>query len=115
MNASLRTRTPPNGTRAFTLLELLVVIAVIVLLAALLLPVLSKTRAQGQSASCKNRLRQIGLSLAMYFADHHYYPPMWGEDAGAFQTWSDRLYPYTPLKWTNSSWQCPAYTAQNGV
>lgn len=102
-------------TRAFTLVELLVVIAVIALLAALLLPALSRAKARAQSASCQNHLRQIGLSLAMYVADHHRYPPMWGDDAGPFQTWSDRLYPYAPLNWTNRSWHCPAYTAKDGV
>jgi len=103
------------GTRAFTLVELLLVIAIIALLAALLLPVLSRTKAQSQSASCKNRLRQIGLSLAMYVSDHHRYPPMWGDDTGPFQTWSDRLYPYTLLNWTNRAWHCPAYTAKDGL
>src|SRR4030095_9013237 len=51
---------------AFTLIELLVVIAIIVILAALLLPVLSRARAQARSASCKNHLHQIGVSMQMY-------------------------------------------------
>jgi prepilin-type N-terminal cleavage/methylation domain-containing protein/prepilin-type processing-associated H-X9-DG protein len=99
----------------FTLIELLVVIAIIAILAALLFPSLSRARQQGQSASCKNHLRQIGISLTMYVADHRYYPPMWGGDTGTFQTWSDRLYAYAALRWTNSSWHCPAYIADNGV
>jgi prepilin-type processing-associated H-X9-DG protein/prepilin-type N-terminal cleavage/methylation domain-containing protein len=102
-------------TRAVTLVELIVVIAIVALLAALLLPALSRARAKGQSAACKNNQRQIGLSLAMYLADHHRYPPMWGEDMGDFQTWSDRLSPYTSISWTNSSWHCPAYIANKGV
>jgi prepilin-type N-terminal cleavage/methylation domain-containing protein/prepilin-type processing-associated H-X9-DG protein len=102
-------------SRGFTLVELLVVIAIIALLTALLLPALSGAKAQAQSASCKNRLRQIGLSLAMYVSEHHRYPPMWSDDTGSFQTWSDRLHPYAPLNWTNRSWHCPAYTAKDGV
>jgi prepilin-type processing-associated H-X9-DG protein len=51
----------------------------------------------------------------MYVADHHRYPPMWGDDTGPFQTWSERLYPYAPLNSTNRSWHCPAYTAKDGV
>ena len=114
--APIRTWLPQQlGARAFTLLELLVVIAIIILLAALLLPALSRAKAQGRSVSCKNHLRQIGLSLAMYVADHHRYPPRWGGDIGVFQTWADRLEPYAPLKWTNSAWHCPAYVAKNGV
>lgn len=99
----------------FTLIELLVVIAIVGILAALLFPALSRARKDGQSVSCKNHLRQVGLSLAMYVADHHYYPPMGDRDAGAFQTCFDRLSPYAPLNWTNSSWHCPAYIANNGV
>jgi prepilin-type processing-associated H-X9-DG protein/prepilin-type N-terminal cleavage/methylation domain-containing protein len=114
--APIRTWSPQQlAARAFTLVELLVVIAITVLLAALLLPVLSRAKAQGQSASCKNHLRQIGLSLTMYVADNHRYPPRWRGDIGVFQTWADRLEPYAPLKWTNSAWHCPAYVAKNGV
>jgi type II secretory pathway pseudopilin PulG len=79
-------------------MELLVVITVIAILAALLLPALSLAKAQAQSTACRNHLRQIGLSLAMYVGlDNHRYPPMWGEDSGHFQIWADRLLPYSPL------------------
>jgi prepilin-type processing-associated H-X9-DG protein len=104
------------GTRAFTLLELLVVIATIIVLGALLLPVLSRVRTLGQSASCKNHLRQIGIALAMYVGlDNHRYPPMWGEDTGPFEIWADRLVPYSPVNWTNRSWHCPTYIADGGI
>jgi prepilin-type N-terminal cleavage/methylation domain-containing protein len=59
----------------FTLVELLAAIAIIGVLAALLLPALSRAKAQAQSTACKNHLRQIGLALAMYVSDTHYYPP----------------------------------------
>jgi prepilin-type processing-associated H-X9-DG protein len=49
---------------------LLVVIAIIALLAALLLPVLSRTKEQGKSAACLSNLRQIGLSLQLYVQDN---------------------------------------------
>jgi prepilin-type N-terminal cleavage/methylation domain-containing protein len=48
--------------KAFTLIELLVVIAIIGLLVALLLLVLSRGKAQVQSAACKHQLRRIGWS-----------------------------------------------------
>jgi len=95
------------------LLELLVVIAIIVLLAALLLPVFSRAKAQAQRTSCQNHLRQVGLGLAMYVSDFQAYPPLW--DDRTSQVCFEKLTPYYPLAWTNKSWHCPTYLAQNGL
>lgn len=62
-------RTKPRPNPGFTLMELLVVIAIGAVLMALLLPALAHGKAQTQSASCKSRLRQIGLALNMYVSD----------------------------------------------
>ncbi len=56
--------------KGFTLVELLVVMAVIIILAGLLLPALGRAREQGRRTSCMNNLKQIGLGIAMYRLDN---------------------------------------------
>jgi len=57
--------------RAFTLLELLVVIAVITILAALLLPAVSRAKESGRAAACISNLHQIGIALQLYVQDNN--------------------------------------------
>lgn len=63
--------------RAFTLVELLVVISIIAILAAMLLPALWRAREEASRARCKSNLKAIGLALHMYAGDYGEYFP-WG-------------------------------------
>jgi prepilin-type N-terminal cleavage/methylation domain-containing protein len=61
--------------RGFSLAELLVVIGIIVVLAAMLMPVLLHSRRTAQRTVCISNLRQIGLAVRMYRDDYDELPP----------------------------------------
>jgi prepilin-type N-terminal cleavage/methylation domain-containing protein/prepilin-type processing-associated H-X9-DG protein len=56
--------------RAFTLIELAIVTAIIAILTALLLPAISRSKELGRSAVCLNNLHQIGIGLQIYVQDN---------------------------------------------
>ena len=56
--------------KGFTFIELLVVISIIGLLAALLFPVFARVREKGRQTSCLSKERQIGLGVFLYVEDH---------------------------------------------
>ena len=54
----------------FTLIELMIVIAIIAILAAILVPNFIRARAQGHVTACKSNLKNIGTALEMYSTDN---------------------------------------------
>lgn len=60
--------------RGFTLLELLVVVGIIAVLAAMLFPAIQRLREMANRTKCMNNLRQIGMAMTGHFGTHGYFP-----------------------------------------
>jgi prepilin-type N-terminal cleavage/methylation domain-containing protein/prepilin-type processing-associated H-X9-DG protein len=73
---------------AFTLLELLVVMAIIAILVALLIPALGRAKEKSQRITCAGNLRQINLALLLYRTDHNGFMPPPGQPSGS---WPEQL------------------------
>jgi prepilin-type N-terminal cleavage/methylation domain-containing protein len=93
---------PGRRRGGFTLVELLVVIAVIGLLMGLMLPAVQKVRESAYRISCGNNLKQITLAMHLYHHDKEHLPPRCVSENGA--TWGVLILPYLEQETLYNSW-----------
>ena len=129
MNPSLFTPTGSTGKKkikrnasrtAFTLIEMLVVIAIIALLASIISPAVTGALRRARSTKCLSNLRQIGVATSQYAGDHKGGLPL----AKVSNTlhWFQLLYPYVgredtnwedPNDHTSVFWGCPEWLGRD--
>jgi prepilin-type N-terminal cleavage/methylation domain-containing protein len=102
--------------RAFTLVELLAVIAIIGVLAAIMIPVVAKTRGMARNTLCISNLRQLHTATMLYVGDRGCLPQRWGktliktddnddiDPSSKRIEWDRNLYYYLKLQHDNISW-----------
>jgi len=109
-------------SKAFTLVELLTVIAIVGILAAAMLGGISKIIAAGKRTKCTSNLRQLGVVTQLYCNDHNGALPMTGTAPFNNPPWYQPLVPYADAQMKTGSqlaidgkgiqlFQCPAYQA----
>lgn len=105
--------------RAFTLVELLVVIGIIGVLIAILLPALGRAREKAKAVQCATQLRQLGQGLQLYAVSYKGTLPNWsnvqiaggngtGDDSPG-EGWTEQLAPFY-AKPGAQVYQCPTFT-----
>jgi prepilin-type N-terminal cleavage/methylation domain-containing protein len=80
--------TSPRPKRGFTLVEMLVVIAIIGVLTAMLIPAVQYARERSRQASCANNLRQVGVAFTLHATSHQVYPNGGYFDTTATEPWN---------------------------
>lgn len=103
--------------KKFTLIELLIVIAIIAILASMLLPALNNARSMAKRTKCIGNLRQLGVAFANYISDSNsYFPPYYQDDYSLVWNWAhalnedgylpnNRVY-FCPVSETTMSYKC---------
>lgn len=124
-----------QSRQAFTLVEILIVIAIIALLMSLLIPAVQKARETANRMSCANNLRQIGLALQHYHNDYKHLPSIYqagfasnhqfnfegyGYNYGpingnAGPTWAVALLPYLEEEYLDNAWKTGRETVDSSL
>ena len=124
-HAARRNASKAAMKRAFTLVEILIVLAVIGILAAIIFPAFLGARGKARTIACTSNLRQLGMAVDQYISDYDHYPrgldpadketpEIWkdeqaaqGVNFGAVRLLPDVMDPYVK---TRQIWHCPSDT-----
>jgi len=88
----------------FTLIELMIVLAVIAVLAAVIGAFAGRSIAMAYRLQCTSNLRQLGMATLMYLRDNDCYPPAWQNSSCR---WMDLVKPYLAGGTKSSAFLCP--------
>jgi prepilin-type processing-associated H-X9-DG protein/prepilin-type N-terminal cleavage/methylation domain-containing protein len=105
-----------KGKSGFSLIELLVVCAVIAVLVGLLLPAIARSKSTAKTIACISNLRQVGLGMGMFVLEKECYPLAQGGNPSNpknpypehGRSWVEALAPYLVNGQNVSFWSCPA-------
>ena len=96
-------------SKCFTLIELLIVIGIIALLAAMLLPALRNAKEKGKQISCLSNMKQISVAFLQYDIDSNgWYPAGTPTDTAPNGSWCYSLSDYLGMGWPESNPYYPA-------
>lgn len=79
--------------RGFTWIELVVVLAIVLIIAAILFPIFARPKVGDRRTPCSSNLRQVGLAIKQYTQDNNEFFPM-VKGAGSSYGWADAIQPY---------------------
>ena len=97
--------------KGFSLTEILIVIAIIAILAAILFPVFHSAREKGRQAKCMSNMHQLGTAFELYSSDYNEMLPAPGGLVGDYNYWDQSgdggLNAYVRQSGVDSIWCCP--------
>lgn len=91
-------RQKPSATQAFSLIELLTVVAVIAIITSITIPIIGKARSNAERTTCMSNMRQIGGMMSLFISENDGMFPGFGgldkENQSGSKRWMHQLYPY---------------------
>ena len=96
----------------FSLIELLIVIAILAILAGLLLPALNSVKKKAEAITCTSNLKQYGTAYYQYASDYNDYLPFNQDCTGFWLEWTNHLMPYLGVSVKKYDWSLNSSSKQ---